>query len=642
MNRRHAIHIVWPIVGLLTVVTGCLSGKPDWQFVKKHEVPHYEAVATDIEYPTVNTSDLNEVDTGESPHSIRQVEKTEYWDMTLQEAVQMALRHSKVLQNLGGTILRSPETISTTYDPSIIETDPQFGVESALSAFDAQFASSLFFEKGDRRVNNQFIGVLGDFTQDYDNFQASITKRGATGDQYTIRKVVDFDYNNNIGNEFKMGAWDVYLEGEVRHPFLKGNGLEYNRIAGPNARAGVYSGVLLARVRTDVSLAEFEMGVRELVANVENSYWDLYFAYRDLDTKVQSRDVALETWRRINALYQAGRRGGEAEKEAQAREQYYRFEEEVQTALSGRIVEWTRTNNGTQAGSFRGNPGVYVNERRLRMIVGLPLNDKRLIRPAEEPSASPITFDWVSVGGEALLRRPELRRQRWIVKSRELSLLASKNFLLPSLDMVGRYRWRGFGSELIGPDKVPFDSAMANFYTGHYQEWLLGAEFSMPFGFREGHSAVRNAEILLTRSQAVLREQEQQIVHDLSNAVAEVDRAYSVLQTNVNRCVAAKEQLASVQAAYEEDRVEFFVVLDAQRRYLDAVARYYQARVEYALAVRNIYFEKGTLLEDYGVFLNEGPWPEKAYFDAGDRERLRGKPREINYSARTPIIVGTR
>ena len=210
------------------------------------------------------------------------------------------------MTDLGGTILRAPETMPTIYGPAVQETNPQFGVEAALSAFDANFATSLFCEKNDRRYNNRFVGDLGFFNQDYDVFKAEIVKRAVTGTQFAIRHIVDFDHNNNLGNQFPGGAWDAYLEGEVRHPLLRGGGVEFNRIAGPSGQVGVYNGVVMARVRTDMSLTDFEIGVRDLLSNVENAYWDLYFAYRDLDTKVQARDTALETWRRVNALYRTG------------------------------------------------------------------------------------------------------------------------------------------------------------------------------------------------------------------------------------------------------------------------------------------------------------------------------------------------
>ena len=145
----------------------------------------------------------------------------------------------------------------------------------------------------------------------------------------------------------------------------------------------------------------------------------------------------------------------------------------------------------------------------------------------------------------------------------------------------------------------------------------MGMEFSVPIGFRQGHAAVRNAELRLAQTRAVLREQERQVTHDLSTAVSEVDRAYTVLQTEINRVIAAKQQLDALQAAYDSDKAEFFVVLDAQRRFAEAEIRYHQARVEYGFALRNVHFEKGSLLAYCGVMLNEGPWPLKAYFDAG-------------------------
>ena len=94
------------------------------------------------------------------------------------------------------------------------------------------------------------------------------------------------------------GAFDTYVEGKIRHPLPPGAGVEYNRIAGPGAKPGVYNGVLVARIRSDISIADFELGLRDYVSNVENAYWDLYFAYRDLDIKIQARDEALRTWRK--------------------------------------------------------------------------------------------------------------------------------------------------------------------------------------------------------------------------------------------------------------------------------------------------------------------------------------------------------
>ena len=623
----------------LSALSGCRSHKRPFAF--KDDVADCSAELARIEYPCVGQSCEETVLGGGTPRTVRD-SKTEYWDITLEDAIQLALSHSQVMRDLGGTVIRAPDSIQTPYDPAIQETDPRFGVEAALSAFDGEFSSSLFFEKNDRRLNNLFLGDLGFFEQDYNVFQAQFKKRAATGTQFAVRKNVDFDKNNTIGNEFTEGSWNVNLETEFRHPVLQGGGLLFNRIAGPGASPGVMGGVLVARVKSDITLADFEMGLRDFVSNVENAYWDLYFSYRDLNAKIKARDTSLETWRRVNALFQAGRRGGEAEKEAQAREQFFRFEEEVQNALAGRSLEGTRTNNGSVPGTFRGLPGVQVAERRLRLLIGLPSNGDRLIRPADEPTTSPVTFDWDSIAAEAVAQRAELRRQRWVAKQRELELVASKNFLLPNLDVIGRYRWRGWGEKLLDSHregKPRFDNAYMDLTRGDFQEWQLGLELSVPIGYRQAHSAVRNAELRVARARAVLTEGERQVIYGLSNAVADVERAFVVLQTAFNRALAARQQLAALQTAYEDDRVEFFVVLDAQRRYAEAQSRYYQAEVEYALAVRNVHFEKGSLLPYCGVMLSEGSWPRKAYLDAARRDRLRGRPRPIDYTwHKAPVV----
>jgi hypothetical protein len=257
-----------------------------------------------------------------------------------------------------------------------------------------------------------------------------------------------------------------------------------------------------------------------------------------------------------------------------------------------------------------------------------------------------ISFDWQQATAESADRRAELRRQKWQIRRQELELIASKNFLLPRLDAVGRYRWRGFGDDLIGSDRgvVPgtdvADNAYANLTGGDYQEWQMGVELSVPLGYRRGHAAVRNAELTLARARAILRDQQREVVHELADAVAEMDRAYTVSQTSYNRLIASREQLGAVQAAYEAEKATFDSFLDAQRRLAEAETNYFRSLAVYAVATKNVHFVKGTLLEFDGVFLSEGPWAAKAYHDAAEREKNRSQPRPLNYASSQAPVVG--
>jgi outer membrane protein TolC len=601
---------------------------------------HYQAVATQIEYPTVPPCDEGLTCTP-PPRTIRDLAHVQFHDLTLEETIRTALCNSRVLLDLGGTILRTPDSVQTNYSIAVTETDPQYGPEAALSAFDAEFATSLYSQKSNQQYNNLALGTNGLLIQNYDEWDASITKRSVTGGQFTIRSTIDYNRDTNAADIFPDGAFDTNIQGEIRQPLLQGAGVEYNRIAGPGAKPGNYNGVLVARIRTDISAADFQAGLRDFVSNVENAYWDLYFAYRDLDVKIQARDDALETWRRVRALNLAGggaRKGGEADKEAQAREQYFRFQADVENALMGFPEEGTRTFNGTAPGTFRAIPGVQLAERRLRLLMGLPATGPELLRPADEPSMAPVAFDWTALTVEAIFRREELRRQRWLVKSRELELVASQNFLKPNLDLDARYGLRGFGHELTDSDPGA-QSAYSNLFTAEHQEWQVGLQFSMPLGFREGNVAVRNAELRLSQARTVLREGERTVISELSEAVSEVDRSYALLQTNIYRTKAAKDQLAALEAVYQAKQEGFFEVLDAQRRLSEAISQYYLSRVQYALAIRNVHYQKGSLLDYCDVGLAEGAWPEKAYRDAARRAEHRGHEKSIDFAFAQPPVV---
>jgi beta-lactamase regulating signal transducer with metallopeptidase domain len=135
------------------------------------------------------------------------------------------------------------------------------------------------------------------------------------------------------------------------------------------AMPGVTEAVIIARANTDISLAVFEKAVRNLVSDVGVAYWELYFAYRNLESAVQGRDRALRTWQKVKALGPAGEK---ASAEAQARQQYFLFCTTAEQAQSQ----------------------VYQNESKLRYMMGIVACDGRLIRPADDPTTAKVSFDW--------------------------------------------------------------------------------------------------------------------------------------------------------------------------------------------------------------------------------------------------------
>ncbi len=267
----------------------------------EQDLEHYKAAATQLEYPDSQTPLRPELAVEPSPLAIGRDAPPEYWDLSLTEVLRLALTHSKVLSDVGGAVLQSPTNLRTIQGPAITETDPRFGVDATLSAFDPVLSTSTNFTGNHQAINNVFFGggtrILEENTA---VMQTSITKRTAFGGTLGVTENMDYDASNAPGNLYPH-AYNTNWEVSAKQSWLQGGGALFNRVYGPPNVPGVFSGVpgfangvMVARINTDISLTEFEIGVRDLVSNVENAYWDLYFAYRDLDAKIAARDSALK------------------------------------------------------------------------------------------------------------------------------------------------------------------------------------------------------------------------------------------------------------------------------------------------------------------------------------------------------------
>lgn len=639
------------LLATIVAATGCAPTQP-FYFLEDGDLSHYVDVATEIEYPDVEEPSLAEVTGALPPLTLRNAEDYEVWDLSLEEATRITLTNSQVMRVLGATVQENaPETISrnlinsaavtTTYDPALVESSTgtafgsQFngtGVEAALAAFDAQLDSSISWNRGDTPLNQSALFAADpNVTTDGAAFNIGVSKTGATGTQYGFSNNTTYSGTSNVGVVRAPTAYNTNFEAFINQPLLQGAGTQYNRIASPftfdqfatNA-VNPFDGVVLARIRTDLSLADFEGGVRNLMRDVEQAYWNLYFTYRDLEARKIGRDSALQTWRRIAALKKEGARGGAADREAQARAQYFQFKAQVEQGLSS----------------------LYAAENRLRYIMGLSVSDGRLIRPADEPTTAQVAFDWSAVHGEAMARRVEVRKQKWEIKRREMELIAARNHLLPRLDAFGTYRWLGVGDSLFEDNPAagaaPFDAGTGAFNTltdGNYEEWELGLRFSLPIGFRQQMSTVRHHQLLLARERALLQDLELEVSHQLGDSVRDLDLNYGLTETNFNRRTAAQLEVEAIQASYDLGRATLDLLLDAQRRRSDAETAYYRSLVDYNLAITDVHFRKGSLLDYNGVYLAEGPWPGKAYFDALRLARKRDASLYLDYGFTRPGVI---
>jgi hypothetical protein len=643
-----------PLLGLLLTVallalTGCRPQQP-FYFFEDGDLSHYKGVATEIEYPDTQLPTSAEADQAIRPYSlVNQTDDLKPEDITLEEAIRISLANNKVMRSIGGSIqgppdfiARNPELSPTIWDPAIAESNPQTGVEAALSAFDAQLHSVAMWQRFREPRNVSTQGLSPDLFavvrhEDDATFQNQLRKTAATGGTFAISQDVLMTDSNTPTRAYDRD-WTTQLRAEFRQPLLQGAGVQFNRIAGRGGTPGINTGVMIARINTDIALTDFELAVRNLVSDVETAYWELYYAYRNLATQKAGRDAGLRTWQEAHTNFEKGR--ASRLEDAQAKEAYYEFRTGMEQALLD----------------------LYQTEAKFRYLLGLASTDGRLFRPKDEPTTAKMMFDWNDVLAEAMARNIELREHRWIVKRRELELIAAKNYLLPRLDLTASYQVQGLGNRLIdstggsGNFTLPDSNAYQNMTTAGFADWSLGLTLDVPIGFRREMANVRNAQLILARSRARMQEAELEVSHQLAFALRAMESSLVLSESNFNRLVASK-----VEVEVAEERVKWGYsgtplgsggaapsgkvprtladVLDARRREAVAEVTYYRTLVNYQEAITQVHYRKGSLLEYNGVYLAEGPWPAKAYFDAERRARARDASLYLDYGFTQPRVI---
>ncbi len=590
---------------------------------------YHDNYAMQIEYPEVqkcaSAPSLAAQQTIQ-PHALEDPSQLPTLDVSLDQAIQMAVTQSPVLRSIGGTIVTNPQTSRTSLDPALAHANPLGGTEAALAAFDAQFSHQLFFNNVDQPQNVSFLDpIIGTFNprvlrENQATSTTEISKRTAQGASFALRNVVNYNRSNRPTRAFRSD-YIGFVEAEWRQPLLQGAGTNFNRIAGPNSPVGQYNGVLIARVNEDVALADFEAAVVSLVSDVEQAYWDLAFAYRQLEANVKGRDAALQTFQYQQVRLEAG--AGRSDEEAQAQSQYYQFRAQVEASLGG-------------------PDGLYAREQRLRYLIGLSATDGKLVRPSTSPTDTKVVFDWDSALGQALTRRVEIRRQRFNLKRREMELTAARLNRRPRLDLLAQYRWRGLGDDLIGDgDNGVFDNLADSITDGDFQEYRAGVEMNMPVGLRAASVAVAHAKLNLQRERAVLEETELRVSHDLSDAARQILLTHQLVETNYNRYLADQRQVDVLRRRYRDGTDNINFLLQAQRQVVTSEAEFYRSLANYNLAIRDFHRQKGSLLAYNQVHLTEGRWDSAAYQDAyqtGRHLTPRQNPQKV--SVPSPLTSG--
>ena len=481
--------------------------------------------------------------------------------LSLQEVIQRAVANNSDVAVAG-------------YEPAIEETR----VIEADARFDPAFFSTLQYQ------DEIVLQPTGGFTQvdpfspsgfESLSFQAGVRQQTYGGGQVElsnrlqrIRRSAGFDESDPGAGVNPYYLNEILLR--VTQPLLRDFGAEINR-----AR------ITIARNNQRISTLEFRRTLEEQIATVEQAYWQLVQAVREV--RIQE-DLLGETIRTADIL-EARRRAGADVTRVQT--------SQAESAVASREAVLVRA---------RARVKDLSDEIKRRMgDPAYPTASAVVILPAVEPLIEPLRFDPAEQFDTALKNRLELGQQQIRIDSAAIALDVAENNLLPQLNLVGQAGFQAVDERWAG--------AIEDSYDFHQPSASIGLEFEIPFGNRLARAVLRRAQ--LQRRQAIEQYMGliKQIEQDVSVSLREVDTTWEEIVTRRRAVFQAADSLRAIQQRREADEAltPTFVQLelDSQQTLANARAEEAQAISRYNIAIAQLERSKGMLLRYNNITMQE-------------------------------------
>lgn len=566
----------------------------------EEEVAFIAPHTAQLDLQPVSHSETSDVASSEHPEE----DENQPIPLTVSDAVREAMLNATVFRTAGtylstsNPILTNPQSLNTVYDTSVARTGVLFGqrsISAAKSDFDPRFGTTSNWYHDEQVQNNQFLsgGLLPGATLSSDTaaFQMRLDKQLMSGG--TVGLVQDWNYDaNNVTQRLFQSAYIGQARAEIRQPILAGAGKDFTRIAGPNSSAqtgitGVQQGILIASINEQLSELDTHQALNSMLREVEFQYWQYRSAWEQKEQAERLLNAVKETAEIVKERSRAGGVGGGQSSLARFQDIVMTTEIDYRDALA---------NQQNQEGN-------------LRRMMGWELSASEEILPVSEPSPAPLILDGNECLAEAYSYRPELRRSQAQIRSLQMQAQAARSLRKPRLDLVGNYHVNGFGDHLIADTnfdgKTPqgYNNATGSLLRGDQKGWQMGFEFLYPIGSRLARTQQANLEFQVSRANAILKEQEREIAHEIAGSLREIDRVNFAVQTNQQRVDLAQRRVEAVTVEYETKGTPDLLtdLVNAQQALANANRALSSSLSEYMVAQTDLLYRTGTLNEQHEI-----------------------------------------
>ncbi len=339
--------------------------------------------------------------------------------------------------------------------------------------------------------------------------------------------------------------------------------------------------IIVAKYNRDISEENFQKQLEDLIYSVESIYWNLVYSRENLKVKQQALRLAQELLEKNKIEIEAG-----------TLPPIERFTAEAEVS--------TR-----QADIIEAEALVRNYEDQLKTIINLAAEYKDIRKIKIIPTDLPETAKREVSHEEALMialqKRPDLQALRIDLENRQFTLSYAKNQLLPDLRLQFSYWSPGIsGDQILYKDnnaltgiivgRIPGKKtdALKDALNFRFKNWSAAVVVTLPINSVFTQAYYAQAKLSLKQAQLRLKNQEQLISLEISNAVRAVE-------TNYERALAyrAARELAEKKLEAEQEKLKVglstnYLVLQYQRDLANAMTMELKALIDYNLSLANL------------------------------------------------------
>jgi len=232
------------------------------------------------------------------------------------------------------------------------------------------------------------------------------------------------------------------------------------------------------------------------------------------------------------------------------------------------------------------------------------------IIPTNEPTTEAPEIDMDRAVAEALEKSPLIQLDRVNVLSRQIDLKASRNGVLPQLDLVGNVNLNGLGGDqifrsgdifgsggVVEIQKGGLSDSFGQLLSGDFRNWSLGLQVSFPVRNDAGRAEHTQASIRETQARTQLEDRQAQVRLAVQQAARNVTGGVQQVNAAENALDFAECQYAAELRRFEAGISSTFQVLNFQRQVAVARLRRLLSLIGLNMSIASLEFSKGTLLQ---------------------------------------------